>query len=263
MIYLGTYSDSQINFRDFDFIVRDEARGRGVIRRTWAATEGDFLELKNVQGGGATLDDNITISQSLGILFGVDGAERMRIGPNGNVGINGSAGSTETLRVTSGSSTGSHAAIVGLGGGTTCSWPTGSNGVLGCGNTNDFYAGGAGTNYGAASSVRWKKNISEIKNAVEMSKGMSGVYFDWDEEHGGRRDIGFIAEEIAKYVPEIVIPDETDANYSIGLDYSKMTPVLLQAIKEQQEQIEQLKKENEQIRARLLVLEERMNKTGV
>jgi len=38
-----------------------------------------------------------------------------------------------------------------------------------------------------------------------------GVYFDWDEEHGGQQDMGFIAEEIGEYIPEVVsYEDSTD-----------------------------------------------------
>jgi hypothetical protein len=46
---------------------------------------------------------------------------------------------------------------------------------------------------------------------------MRGVYFDWDESHGGGHDVGMIVEEVRKVLPEIVVYEENgiDAN---GMD---------------------------------------------
>jgi len=122
-----------------------------------------------------------------------------------------------------------------------------SYGVLADGDQFDFYAAGPGTNYGAASSIRWKKNIQVIEGALEKVLQMRGVYFDWDEEHGGHHDMGFIAEEVGQYVPEIV-SYEKDSEFTTGMDYGMMTPILLQAIKEQQEIISELRAEIEKIK---------------
>ena len=91
------------------------------------------------------------------------------------------------------------------------------------------------------SSIRWKKNITEIDNALDKVLNIRGVYFDWDEEHGGQHDMGMIAEEVGEYIPEIVIYED-DGVYATGMDYGALTPVLVEAIKEQQAQIEELKK---------------------
>jgi len=129
-------------------------------------------------------------------------------------------------------------------------WATGTA-VHGEGNTYDFYAAGPGTNYGSSSSIRWKENVIEIDNALDKVLNIRGVYFDWDEEHGGQNDMGFIAEEIGEYIPEIVsFEDATnqsnhytengeDKIYASGVDYGALTPVLVEAIKEQQEMIKQ------------------------
>lgn len=121
-------------------------------------------------------------------------------------------------------------------------------GVYGYGGTYDFYAKGSGINYGAPSSIRWKRNVKEIDNALGLIAGIRGVYFDWDEEHGGRHAVGFVGEEVGRYIPEIVARDENDDQYVTGMDYGKMTPVLLQAIKEQQKEIEELKAEIKALR---------------
>ena len=59
--------------------------------------------------------------------------------------------------------------------------------------------------------------------------------------------MGFIAEEVGKQVPEIV-SYEKDRVYATGLDYGAITPMLVQAIKEQQAQIEALKAEIENLK---------------
>ena len=115
-----------------------------------------------------------------------------------------------------------------------------STGVWGEGYNYDFYANGPGTNYGSSSSIRWKKNIVSIPDPLETIKAIRGVYFNWDTEHGGQHDIGFIAEEVGKVLPEIVVYEENGIDAS-GMDYSKITPLLLEAIKELQAKNDLLK----------------------
>jgi hypothetical protein len=117
------------------------------------------------------------------------------------------------------------------------------------GTSYDFYAAGPGVNYGYASSIRWKRNVKDIDNALDKVIKLKGVYFDWDEEHGGQHDMGFIAEEVGKVIPEVVAY-EPDGVYATGVDYGAITPMLVQAIKEQQEQIKQLKAEIEELKKR-------------
>ena len=56
-----------------------------------------------------------------------------------------------------------------------------------------------------------------------------------------RKQIGVIAQDIEKYYPELV---KTDANGYKSVDYSKLSVVLLEAIKEQQKLIDDLKNSN-------------------
>lgn len=129
-----------------------------------------------------------------------------------------------------------------------------STGVWAAGALYDFYAAGPGTNYGSASSIRWKHNIVPIPQPLEKIKAIRGVCFDWDDAHGGTHDVGMIAEEVGKVLPEIVAWEENgiDAN---GMDYSKTTPLLLEAIKAQQAEIEQLMEEIKRLRERITVME--------
>jgi len=108
----------------------------------------------------------------------------------------------------------------------------------------DFYAGGAGMDYGSSSSIRWKRNIEPIRDPLDKVARLRGVYFDWDEEHGGHHAIGMIAEEVGKVLPEIVNYEENGTD-AVGMDYSKLTPLLIEAVKEQQQQIETLRADHD------------------
>ena len=122
----------------------------------------------------------------------------------------------------------------------------------------DFYAGGAGVNYGASSSRRWKKNVVVIGDPLKKINQLRGVYFDWDEQHGGAHDIGMIAEEVGAVLPEVVQYEANGVDAS-GMDYSKMTPLLVEAVKalqtEKNREIQQVIAEKD---AQIEALQERL-----
>ncbi len=110
----------------------------------------------------------------------------------------------------------------------------------------DFYAGGPGVNYGYSSSVRWKNNIQAIDDPLGKVQKLRGVYFDWDAEHGGGHDVGMIAEEVGKVLPEIVGYEENGID-ATGMDYGKLIPLLIEAVKELNKQTD---KQQEQLSER-------------
>lgn len=117
-------------------------------------------------------------------------------------------------------------------------------GVFASGSGYDFYAGGPGVDYGSSSSRRWKQNVHDIKEPLEKLDRLRGVYFDWDAAHGGRHDVGMIAEEVGAVLPEIV-SYETNGVDAVAMDYSKVSPLLVEAVKalraEKDAEIEELK----------------------
>jgi len=127
-------------------------------------------------------------------------------------------------------------------------------GVRGAGGSFDFYAAGPGTNYGSSSSIRWKSNVRNIDQPLEKVSRLRGVYFDWDKDHGGHHDVGMIAEEVGEVLPEIVNYEENGID-AIGMDYSKLTPLLVEALNELHREVEYKDSQIMELQARLTALE--------
>jgi hypothetical protein len=85
------------------------------------------------------------------------------------------------------------------------------------------------------SSLRWKTNIQTIESALDMVQQLRGVRFNWIAN--GQRDIGLIAEEVGLVVPEVVVYEENGIDAK-SVDYNRLVAILIEAIKEQQTQID-------------------------
>ena len=96
----------------------------------------------------------------------------------------------------------------------------------------------AKANSGTISDRRLKKDIQELQGALERVTKLSGYsyYLKSDPEH--TRQIGVMAQELEKAYPELVIEDPESSYKSVR--YPQLTAVLIQAIKEQQQQIKLL-----------------------
>jgi hypothetical protein len=92
--------------------------------------------------------------------------------------------------------------------------------------------------FGQLSDARLKTNVETVgASALGIVGRLRGVRFDWKPEtgNGTRRQIGFIAQEVEQVLPELVSTDD-DGTKSVA--YASAVPVLVEAIKEQQKQIE-------------------------
>jgi hypothetical protein len=141
---------------------------------------------------------------------------------------------------------------------------TGSSGigVYGNGQDYDFYAGGPGTDYGAASSIRWKRDIRPIDEAIGKVMMLRGVYFNWDAEHGGGHGVGMVAEEVGQVLPEIVEYEENGID-ATGMDYGKLTPLLVEAVKALKSEVDELREQNKRLEERLVAVEKLMGKQAL
>ena len=107
------------------------------------------------------------------------------------------------------------------------------------------------------SSKRWKSNVRTFEGAVEAVKSLRGVRFDWKET--GRPDVGFIAEEVGEVLPEIVQYEE-DGTTARSLDYSRLTALLVEAAKAQQDELDELRVEKAKLEVSRRSLEGRLER---
>jgi Chaperone of endosialidase len=94
---------------------------------------------------------------------------------------------------------------------------------------------------------------------LEKVQGLRGVSYDWKAD--GKHDIGLIAEEVGKVIPEVVVYEE-NGEEATAVDYAGLVPVLIEAVKEQQQLLEEkdaqiaaLQKGNHELEARITALE--------
>ena len=88
---------------------------------------------------------------------------------------------------------------------------------------------------------RQKKNIKDLKYGLNEVKKLRAVEFNWKLNKRGH-DIGFIAQEVQDVIPDVVRETSYfDEEGVLSVSYEKVVPVLVNAIKEQQEQIDELK----------------------
>jgi hypothetical protein len=93
------------------------------------------------------------------------------------------------------------------------------------------------------SDSRLKDNLTLITTPVDKIKSLRGVEFDWNSgEHVGTHDVGLIAQDVEAVLPEAVTTQEDGYK---NLAYTKVIPLLVEAMKEQQTMIEALRAEIE------------------
>jgi hypothetical protein len=93
----------------------------------------------------------------------------------------------------------------------------------------------------ASSDIRWKTNVTPIESPLQKVLQLNGVKFDWIEDipvHGNKgHDVGVIAQEVEKVLPEIV--DTRDSGMK-AVKYEKLIPLLIEGIKELTKKVETL-----------------------
>lgn len=114
--------------------------------------------------------------------------------------------------------------------------------------TYRFYVFGAGyaTANWVSSDIRWKKDVTPLKDSLSKVLKLQGVNYQWnikdypDRGFTAGKQTGLIAQDTEKVIPELV---NTDKDGYKAVSYEKLTAVLVEAMKEQQKQIEELKAE--------------------
>ena len=205
-----------------------------------------------IVGNGSTwiAENGATARTSLGVAIGSDvqayDAQLTDVAglavTDGNIivgnGSNFVAESGATARTSLGVGTGNDVQFDSFGVGTAASGTTGE--IRATNDVTAFYS----------SDVALKENIINIPNPLEAIKKLNGVLFDWKksyiDQRGGedgyfvrKRDVGVIAQEVEKVLPEAVgqRPDGIKA-----VKYDRLTCLLIEAVKQLQDKVESLTK---------------------
>lgn len=119
------------------------------------------------------------------------------------------------------------------------------NGVPKCAFGTNLWTSGNVTAY---SDIRVKENLEIIPNALEKVKKLNGYTFDRTDieiDNEGntarKRQTGVVAQEVLKVLPEVVTGNEDNPDGHLSVAYGNMVGLLIEAIKEQQQQIEEMR----------------------
>ena len=94
--------------------------------------------------------------------------------------------------------------------------------------------------YGSPSDKKLKENIKPISLALDKVTKLQGVTFDWKESDSMlniKEDIGFIAQDVQKVVPELV---RKNSNGLLSMRHQGVIPMLVEAIKELEARVKEL-----------------------
>ena len=238
--------------------MRIDSSGRVGINRTPAITNSklevggaDNVPLINVEASGSTAGIGIGSGH---FQFYTGTTERMRITSTGRLLVGGTSDNSYVLNVNAAAGNkGIHVDNISFNSdnGAFRTSPSGNTsyraGVyLNSGGTTvgKIEVTSANTTYTTSSDYRLKENITTLENGLDRLNQLKPVKFNWIED--GKEEEGFIAHEVSEIFSDAVV-GEKDAVQDNGkispqtMDYGRITPLLVKAIQEQQEQIEQLK----------------------
>lgn len=136
-----------------------------------------------------------------------------------------------------------------------------STGNLSIGSNGDGSVGIANA-WNTFSDRRWKTDLQVITSALEKVNQINGYYYKWKDRPDTTMQVGVMAQEIEAILPELVSTNEEGYK---SVDYSKLTALLIQAMKEQQQminnqqmEIDHLKASKQQEKAQLNAMDKRL-----
>jgi len=168
-----------------------------------------------------------------GLKFFTTATERMRIDSSGKLLVGTTAGSFGA-RITAESTTSYTFESVRTG--------TGPEGHIAFKNANGavgtIFTNGSSTSYNTSSDYRLKENIADADDAGYKIDSIQVRKYDWKAD-GSHQDYGMIAQELQAVAPEAVSGD-ADSEEMMGVDYSKLVPMLIKEIQSLRNRVAQL-----------------------
>jgi len=258
-VFIGQTSQTGYTFAQ-KLVVGDGDANDGITIQSGSTHQGN---LAFNHSDGTTAHGRISYQHSSNYMtFFINNSEKVRIDSDGRVGINET--STGNARLTLQETSTGSSALYALNNAASVSSSTSSlihcqfNGDASVGtgtpfikfaNQNDFIGSitGAPSNvaYNTSSDRDLKNNIVDASSQLDTIKAIQVREYDWkiDSHH----DLGVIAQELYEVIPNVVTKgvesDDNGRSMPWSVDYGRLTPYLVKAIQEQQEQIEQLKAE--------------------
>ena len=279
--FLAPYPDSMYSSGPNQFIIRATGGvgiGTSAPQQALSVATGMNIDQSNANDGttvnslgfGSGTGEAVASKRTpggnqYGLDFYCNFTNRMSLTNGGNVGI----GTTAPTTATGGKVLHIHnpagASVVRLGDGATngIQWEVQSTVFNGTGALNlsnisaftnpfQFYGNGdfsatgnvCAANVLCPSDERLKEDIHTVPNALDRLDGLRGVEYHWTSDAQKERSlpageqIGLIAQEVRKIVPQAVA--EQPDGY-LAVDYSRLVPLLIEGMKEQQKQIQELR----------------------
>jgi predicted nuclease with TOPRIM domain len=87
---------------------------------------------------------------------------------------------------------------------------------------------------------RLKENLRLIDSPIEKITQITGYSYNMIDDAAKKREYGVMAQDVQKVLPEVVSIVDSENGY-LGVSYIQLVPVLLEAIKDQQAEIQDLK----------------------
>ena len=213
-----------VQFADFD-----ESGGQNITTLNGLGADIDFVIKSNGAtgaGAGTNLTHTVFVEGSSGKVGIAESAPGAQLDVSGSTILGRHDGSTVSFHQISGT-----LALTGNVGINTAT--TGYSLTLP--NSDDLVGRGLAYAWSTYSSARYKKDVITLSNPIDKAKKLRGVEFTWRDS--GEKDFGFIAEEVGNVLPQLV-SYEPDGKNAIGMDYSRITSLLVECVKYQQDQIE-------------------------
>ncbi|TAH03567.1 MAG: tail fiber domain-containing protein [Sphingobacteriales bacterium] len=91
------------------------------------------------------------------------------------------------------------------------------------------------------SDARLKKNITPLKYGIKELQQLQAVTYSWLLQPEQKNKIGLIAQQVQQIIPEVVVGNA--AKDKLGMNYAELIPVLINTLKQQQLQLEHLRKQ--------------------
>jgi hypothetical protein len=230
MVYINGSVDSSTLSSGTNFFTGGPGRGLqlgsgdsdfgGMVMSHYGSDNNDFTVYFGDNQSGSGNDMRFAFAQWNGSVHQL--IEYMRLTKAGNLGI-GTNNPTAKLTVFNGTTTGTY---------TTSGWVHSSDGRL-------------------------KSNVQKITNALDIVNKLNGVYYNWKNDNAAGRQVGFIAQDVRKVLPEVVTGKEGNIakGETLSMAYQNIVPVLVEAIKEQTAKIDEKDAAIEDLKSRIEKLE--------